>query len=433
MKKLLSVLLASFLALTAAGCAPARTASISDEEPVLSRAEQESVYGVEAPESGGALAFEEGMPVQRTQVLAASTTNEMRGVWLAYVNYRDVIKGNTEAQFTANMDKIFANIADAEFNTVFAQVRPFGDALYESAYFPWSRYLTGTEGRDPGYDPLEIMCGLADKYELRIEAWINPYRVRTDNRALSADNPARKWIEAGDSAALKWQDGIYYNPGNEKARKLITDGVREIVENYDVDGIHFDDYFYPTTDMRFDAATYQASGSKLTQADWRRENVNTLVRQVYAAVKSIDPDCVFGISPQGNMDNNYNGQFIDCAVWLSDEGYVDYIMPQIYYGFDNAKNPFAATVQNWNNLIQTDNIKLYVGIGAYKLGAADQWAGDKGLNEWVNTEDLLTRMVTTAREASQYGGVAVYSYDSLFLSPSAQVKKEVANLEQLFQ
>lgn len=427
MKKLLSVLLAAVLAAAFAGCA---SRSTSVEDPVVSRTEQTSVYGVESPESGEKLAFSGGKPV--VHVLSAHTGGEMRGVWLAYVNYRDVIKGNNEAQFTANMDKMFSNIADAGFNTVFAQVRPFGDALYPSDYFPWSRFLTGTEGADPGYDPLKIMCGLADKYELRIEAWINPYRVRTDARALSADNQARKWIEAGDSAALKWQDGIYYNPGNEKARNLIVNGVREIVDNYDVDGIHFDDYFYPTTDMRFDAATYQASGSKLSQADWRRENVNILIRQVYETVKEADPGCVFGISPQGNMDNNYNGQFIDCAKWLSGEGYLDYIMPQIYYGYNNAKNPYESTVQNWNDLIKTEQISLYVGIGAYKLGAADQWAGDKGKNEWLNTTDLLARMVKTAREASNYGGVAIYSYDSLFLSPSSQVKTETANLGSLF-
>lgn len=431
MKKLFIALLSAVLALSVVGCA-SRTAS-QEEDPVVSRGDQTSVYGVETPASQDSLAFSDGKPVQYTQVLSASTTSEMRGVWLAYVNYRDVIKGNNQAQFTANMDKMFSNIADAGFNTVFAQVRPFGDALYDSAYFPWSRYLTGTEGQDPGYDPLEIMCGLADKYELRIEAWINPYRVRTDNRALSADNPARKWIEAGDSAALKWQEGIYYNPGNEKARKLIVDGVREILENYDVDGIHFDDYFYPTTDMRFDAATYQASGSKLSQADWRRENVNLLIRQVYQTVKSVKPDCVFGISPQGNMENNYDGQFIDCAQWLANDGYLDYIMPQIYYGFNNAKNPFASTVQKWNDLIKTDHIKLYVGLGAYKLGTDDQWAGEKGRSEWLNTTDLLTRMIKTAREAQNYGGIAVYSYDSLFLNPSAQVKKEVSNMGGLFE
>lgn len=431
MKKLFMALLSAVLAFSIVGCA-SRTAS-PEEDPVVSRAEQTSVYGVEVPASQDGLTFSGGKPVQYTQVLSASTTSEMRGVWLAYVNYRDVIKGNNQAQFTANMDKMFSNIAGAGFNTVFAQVRPFGDALYDSAYFPWSRYLTGTEGRNPGYDPLEIMCGLADKYGLRIEAWINPYRVRTDNRALSADNPARKWIEAGDSAALKWQEGIYYNPGNEKARKLIVDGVREILENYDVDGIHFDDYFYPTTDMRFDAATYQASGSSLSQADWRRENVNVLIRQVYQTVKAVNPDCVFGISPQGNMENNYDGQFIDCAEWLSNDGYLDYIMPQIYYGFQNAKNPFAPTVQKWNDLIKTDHIKLYVGLGAYKLGTNDQWAGDKGRSEWLNTTDILKRMIQTAREAQNYGGIAVYSYDSLFLNPSAQVKQEVSNMGGLFE
>lgn len=430
MKRKIAFLLSVILAVSLAGCASRKTVS---EDPIVSRTEQNSVYGTEVPGSTEGVVLSDGKLVEYThQVLAANTVAEMRGVWFAYVNYRDVITGNTKAQFAANMDKIFSNIAGSGFNTVFAQVRPFGDALYDSAYFPWSRYLTGTEGKNPGYDPLEIMCQLADRHGLRIEAWINPYRVRTDARPLSADNPARKWIEAGDSAALKWGDGIYYNPGNEKARNLIVNGVREIVENYEVDGIHFDDYFYPTTNMSFDAATYKASGSKLTQANWRRENVNILIRQVYAAVKEANPDCAFGISPQGNMENNYDGQFIDCAKWLSEEGYVDYIMPQIYYGFQNGKNPFAATVQKWNDLIKNNHTKLYIGIGAYKLGAEDVWAGEQGKREWINTSNLLARMVETARKAENYGGVALYNYDSLFLKPSAQTQKEVAGLETLF-
>ncbi len=311
-------------------------------------------------------------------------------------------------------------------------MRPFADALYQSDYFPWSYLLTGTEGENPGYDPLEIMCEIADKHGLRIEAWINPYRVRLSGYkdALSSKNQARKWLKSGSDSVVEWNGGIYYNPGSAQARALIVNGVKEIVANYNVDGIHFDDYFYPTTDMAFDQATWRAAKSSLPQADWRRENVNQLVREVYAAVKSIDPNCLFGISPQGNTQNNYNGQFIDVEKWLANPGYLDYICPQIYYGFENGTNPYAQTVEKWDRMIKVPTIKLYVGIAAYKLGTEDQWAG-AGSGEWLNTEDILARMVETARKASHYGGFAIYSYDSLFSTDTPQVRIERENLKKI--
>ena len=342
-----------------------------------------------------------------------------------------MIKGKTQAQFVKNIGDAFDQAADFGFNTVFVHARPFGDALYKSEYFPWSRYLTGEEGRDPGYDPLELMVSLAHERGLRIEAWINPYRVRLDDKPMSADNQAKKWLASGNDGALAWNGGVYYNPGSAAARELIVNGVREIVENYDVDGIHFDDYFYPTTDLTFDAATYQASGSSLTQADWRRENVNKLVHDVYAAVKEANPDCLFGISPQGNVDINYNGQFADVRTWVSEPGYVDYICPQIYYGYRNGTAPYAETVALWDSMIKVDTIKLYVGIAAYKVGTVDTWAGE-GKNEWIDTTDILARMVKTARKAEHYGGIVIYSYESLFGDVSEQMKIERNNLKKVF-
>ena len=368
-----------------------------------------------------------------TEVLASKPIyNKVRAIWFSYLTLEPMIKNKSEAQFTDNIDQAFANAADLGFNTVFVHVRPFGDALYKSSYYPWSYLLNGTEGENPGYDPLKIMCQLADSHGLRIEAWINPYRVRNSaGRPMSSDNQAKKWLNSGNDAVLEWNGGIYYNPGSENARKLIINGVKEIVKKYNVDGIHFDDYFYPTTDLSFDKATYLASGSSKSQADWRRENVNILVRQVYSAIKNIDTSCVFGISPQGNTNNNYDVQFIDCAKWLANKGYVDYICPQIYFGFENSGHPFAEMVDTWNRMIKVSGIDLYIGLAAYKLGQTDDWAG-AGKNEWIDTSDILARMVKTARSASHYGGVAVYSYESLYRNNSAQIKTEKANLKKLF-
>ncbi len=320
-------------------------------------------------------------------------------------------------------------------NTVFVQVRPYGDALYDSDYFPWSHTITGTEGVNPGYDPLAIMVKEAHARGLSIEAWINPYRVRHSGTtaALSSDNQAQKWLSAGSDSVVKTAVGIYYNPGSEEARQLIVDGVKEIVANYNVDGIHFDDYFYPTTDASFDSGTYAAyqnSGGTLSLADWRRENVNILVRQTYAAIKSINPSVKFGISPQGNMSNNYNVQYSDVAKWISTSGYVDYICPQVYFGFQNSTNPYDATVQKFNGMITAPGVDLYVGLAPYKIGTEDTWAGE-GKNEWINGENILARMVGSARKNGHYKGFALYRYDSVFAPAAgvkAQVEAELSNL-----
>lgn len=363
------------------------------------------------------------------------TPDEVKAIWISYLDFYSLAQNQNERTFTSNIKAAFEDIADYGLNTVFVQVRPFGDAMYESEIFPWSYVMTGTEGADPGYDPLAIMVETAQDCGLRIEAWINPYRVRAtnSNRVLSGSNPAVRALERGDDMVLSYSGGLFYNPASQDARDLITEGVLEIVENYAVDGIHFDDYFYPTTDMSFDAASYRAyrnDGGTLTQADWRRQNVDLLVRQVYAAIKSTDPDVLFGISPQARMDNNYNAQFINVQKWLSNRGYIDYICPQIYFGFDNDTVPYASSLAEWESMAAGSGVDLYIGLAAYKCGVTDQWAGS-GSNEWVRSTDLLMQMVDEARDASGYAGFVLYRYDSLFNPESSvrsHIREEMQNL-----
>ncbi|MFV0498284.1 MAG: glycoside hydrolase family 10 protein [Candidatus Fimivivens sp.] len=367
-----------------------------------------------------------------------NSVDEVRGIWISYLDFHAMARDQNRSSFTSNIDNAFSTIADYDLNTVFVQVRPFGDAMYESKIFPWSYILTGDEGIDPGYDPLEIMVTIAKKYDLRIEAWLNPYRVLAvgSTRELSSSNPAVQAIKKGKDTAISYNGGIFYNPASNSARALITQGVVELVENYDIDGIHFDDYFYPTVDMAFDAnyySDYCAQGGELSQADWRRENVNTLVRQVYAAVKAADPSVLFGISPQARMDNNYNGQFADVEKWLSNSGYVDYICPQIYYGYDNAAAPYASTLALWSKMCRSSDVALYVGLAVYKCGVADKWAGG-GENEWINSTTMMRDMVEEARDASGYQGFLLYRYDSLFNpehAVSSHIAKESANLKSV--
>ena len=201
------------------------------------------------------------------------------------------------------------NCLSLGLNTVIAQVRPFGDALYRSSLFPWSHLCTGVQGQDPGFDPLDVLLTEAHARGLSLEAWVNPYRLRS-----SASMPPAIAENSLLNTHPEWvctvNEGAYLNPAIPEAADYVVQGVAELVQNYAVDGIHFDDYFYPTTDPSFDEAEYAASSSGLSLEEWRRENVNLLMRQVYDAVKAQDPTVRFGVSPQGNMDNNYNSQYL---------------------------------------------------------------------------------------------------------------------------
>lgn len=330
------------------------------------------------------------------------------------------IKGKTKAQFQEMIDTMFDNAVSIGIDTLFCQVRPFSDALYKSSYFPYSKYLTGTQGKDPGYDPLEIMVSAAHKRNLEIHAWINPYRISadsTDISILAPTNPARKWWTDGDPSndryVLTDGKGLYYNPAILEVQKLIINGIREICENYDVDGIHIDDYFYPSsvTDS-FDSVEYNASGTKLSLADWRRANVNALVTGMYSAVKSYG--LTFGISPAGNITRNYNSLYADIEKWISTSGYTDYIMPQLYYGYEypTAKYAYANLLNDWMKLTRLPSVKIYIGLANYKIDTVET-VGSVTSTEWIDKNDIIARQTKDAYD-KKADGVVLFSYGSVF-------------------
>lgn len=364
---------------------------------------------------------------------------EIRGIWLSYIDLAPMLTGKSEEEFTQNIEGAFEKIVGFGFNTVIVQVRPFSDALYKSEYYPWSFICSGTEGQDIKYDPLKIMIQEAHKRDLRIEAWLNPYRVRTSTskEAISDKSPASKWINEGSDSVIQYNGGVYYNPGKEEVRQLIVNGVSEIVQSYNVDGIHFDDYFYLGTENFIDEeayGNYLVNGGTLSLEDWRRENVNILVKQVYETIKKIDSEVLFGISPQGSMNNNYNSQYIDVQKWVQNKEYVDYLCPQVYYGFENQSNDFISAVESFSNLITEPSVDLYIGLAAYKVGTEDKWAG-AGAEEWINNNDMLKRQVEATRNFKNCSGTFIYRYDSLFNPApqvSGQVNNEVENLKKAF-
>jgi uncharacterized lipoprotein YddW (UPF0748 family) len=354
--------------------------------------------------------------------------DEIKGVWISYLDLSSMLKGKSENEFRKNISQVMEKVKSVGLNTLVVQVRPFSDALYESKNYPWSKYCSGVEGKSPGYDPLKVILEEAHSRNIRIEAWVNPYRVRSDSEKspLSATNPASRWIDEDSDNIIKYNGGIYYNPGKEEVRKLIVNGIKEIVENYEVDGIHFDDYFYPSSDASIDEKAYGeyvSSGGNLDLSSWRRENVNILVKQVYSAIKEINSNVVFGISPQGSMNNNFNSQFIDVKKWIQNPGYIDYICPQVYYGFLNDNSNFQKVIEEFDGLITEPTVKLYLGLSVYKVGNEDTWAGN-GKDEWRSSTDMLKRQVEASRNLGKYKGILLFRYDSLF-NPSSEVKEQI--------
>ena len=350
----------------------------------------------------------------------AQPAREYRAMWVSYLEWQQFDFSSAEA-FRAGAEEMMANCADLGLNTVIAQVRPFADALYPSQYFPWSHLCTGTQGQDPGFDPLAILIETAHAQGLELEAWLNPYRVQLNASLpgqLAENNPALTSPELVKQAG----EGLYFDPSSEEVRQLIVDGVTEIVTNYDVDGIHFDDYFYPTTDASFDAEEYAASGTSLSLEDWRRDNVNQLVKAVYDAIQAVKPEVRFGISPQGNMDNNYNGQYSDVALWLSTPGYVDYILPQLYWGYGyttsggQTRFGFENITAEWAALERAEGVSLYFGLGAYRIGDGDGGNYDNAVTQWQSGHNLAD-MIATGREVGADGYV-LYRYDFLFHNSS---------------
>ncbi len=372
---------------------------------------------------------------------------ELRGVWISYLTWEKL--PSQKDAFEQAVDEMFDNCASWGMNAVFVHVRSHGDAMYPSQIFPWSKFVTGTQGADPGYDPLQYMVESAHKRGLQFHAWFNPFRVTgylMPWSDVSSSSPAKKWLNDSDSSNDRYvllHDGAYYyNPSSETVKQMIVDGVMEVVRGYDVDGIHFDDYFYPELDddssgRWFDKPEYLASGSSLSIADWRRNNITDLLSRVYQAIKAEKPDVMFGVSPEGYVDRlrSDNRIFLDIDRITRWPGYVDYVMPQIYWGFEakdtsgnTAPYSFDQNLQTWIDLTSSGNVKLYLGLAMYKAGTNENDRNE--VSEWLRYDDIISREVKAGRNSGRVSGYCFYSYES-FKEPEAQ--KEVTNLIPLLK
>lgn len=362
--------------------------------------------------------------------MSVDISDGYRAVWLTYMEFkafRKSVKKNDKAAFTTFYKHVLDRCKKLHINHIIVQVRPFSDALYKSDYYPWAECISGEQGKSPGYDPLKIMTELTHKNNMKIEAWINPYRVALENNKinLSNTNPARKWMEE-DSASgnvLEYDHDLYYNPASKQVRNLIYNGVEEILNNYDVDGIHMDDYFYPifnenNYDKEFDAVEY-IKGSKngnipqnMTLAEWRRYNVNQLVSGIYKRIKKIRPEVTFGISPAGEPDllRSNLAYYADIDTWLSKEGYIDYIMPQIYWGYTNEEAPFDKILEQWVQLCHDSPVRLYAGLQLYRMGLTDKSQSDY---QELQKPDMIKNELNQISKDSEVDGYCFFSFQYL--------------------
>jgi uncharacterized lipoprotein YddW (UPF0748 family) len=324
------------------------------------------------------------------QAKLSNPKNEFRAVWIATVVNIDWPKAGTDAVEKQKADyiEILDTYKKLNYNAVIVQIRSVGDAFYPSKLAPWSRYISGKEGQapQPYYDSLAWMIEQAHQRGFEFHAWLNPYRATFDTKTetLSKEHDFfkhREWmIKYGETGKEKY----YYNPGLPEVQSHLTAVVEEVVKNYDIDAIHFDDYFYPykVTGKQFnDAASFKKYGNNLSLEDWRRANVNTFVKNIYTSIKTIKPWVQFGISPFGVWRNksvdprgsdtqsgqtNYDDLYADPIAWMEGK-YIDYMLPQLYWSIDHKTASYSKLIKWWAD--NSTNTNVYIGNGSYKINS----------------------------------------------------------------
>ncbi len=361
----------------------------------------------------------------------ATPKQQLRAMWVASVVNIDwpsttgLSVATQQAEFRSWLDLAVSK----RMNAVFVQVRPTADAFWPSPYEPWSQWLTGTQGANPGYDPMAFMVAEAHARNLEFHAWFNPYRVANhdDPSQLVASHPARQ----NPSWRFVYGGKLYYNPGIPVVRDFVEDAMMDAVTRYDVDGVHFDDYFYPYPVSGVsipDSGTYATYGAGFsTIHDWRRHNVDLLVQEMSQRIHAAKPWVKFGISPFGIWRNastdpagsptsglqSYDAIYADSRRWVQ-QGWVDYINPQIYWHIGFATADYAALTEWWADLVAPTGVQLFIGQAAYRSGASGQdaaWQDPAELTEHLfynrNHPEVLGDVFFSAKDvqANRIGAV----------------------------
>lgn len=358
-----------------------------------------------------------------------SKADRVIAAWVYYNEIEELVKNsNSEDVFISNIENTVDGLKKFAVNTVILHTRAFDDAFYKSDIFPVSKYCADSDG-NLKFDVLKCFIQVCRRKNVQLWCWINPYRI---NKADDTSVIKKGYFQydalnsENNQMLIHSQNGVYYNPADGQVKRHIIDGIREILENYDVDGIHFDDYFYPRTDTNFDSSYYEkykSDGGSLSLADFRRENVNSLISSVYTLTKKYNK--VFSISPISNIEQNINSYYADVMLWATENAYVDYIIPQIYFGFENSVQPFAETLKKWVDLTG-DNQKLLIGLAVYKSGTIDNYAKE-GKSEW-KSRDVISKEIDLICNNYKNVGFVYYSASFLYNSGDEGIELEKNNI-----
>lgn len=374
--------------------------------------------------------FITGILISNIDTPTIKEDEETKAVFLSYIEINDYIKNTNQEISKSNIRKIINNIKSMNLNTIILQVRAASDAIYDSKIFPKSLYLVNNE-QESYYDVLAYFIKEAHKYNVKVIAWINPYRVRTTNNinTITKNNPAYKYL---NTDTIYIENGVYFNPSKKEVTDLIVKGVEEVLE-YKVDGILFDDYFYPNTNIdEKDYQEYIKNNDYVSPENYRLDIINNMIKKVYKKCK--EKKIPFGISPDGNIENNYNSHYADIKTWLKSDEYIDFIMPQIYYGFYNSSRDYINTLKEWESYIINNNIDLYVALAFYKVGQYDKYARD-GSNEWLTNDNIIMREILLSRNAKNYKGFSLFRYNNIFNEDTFtnNTVKEIENLKKIIK
>ena len=335
----------------------------------------------------------------------------IRGVWVSNVANIDTPKTTNMEEYKEYLVKMIANIASYNINLIVFQVRPTSDAYYPSKLNPWSRFITGTEGLDPGFDVLGFVIEEAKKYGIEVHAWMNPYRVASATleqmgltkeaylETLAPLNYARRHPE---DTILDGSGKVILKPASETVIQFVTDTIMEVVENYDVTGVHIDDYFYPyakvpVSEEEEDFNKAKVANPELSMDDWRRDNVNKMIQKIHEALSAYNKKnkkhVEFGISPfaiyrthislkedgweKGSLHSAgalqcYTDLYSDVYKWM-EEGWIDYVVPQVYFSFERRDVNYHDLAKWWVERTKETGTKLYIGQGLYQMGSNEVW------------------------------------------------------------
>lgn len=356
-----------------------------------------------------------------TTTFSAQKKDGIQGIWVSYFELNAIFSAmEAPEQARQAIDAIMERALEYRLNAVFFHVRANSDAYYPSMYYRYADSVSALIQK--GFDPLAYAVAAAHSRGLQLHAWVNPYRVGEPQNAV-----------AGVPTLTAKNGWLYYVPTARSSQTLILTGVRELVTKYDVDGIQYDDYFYPQKELEVDTVyayeaadyqQYQKQGGQLSVADWRRASVDSLIASTHSITQAAE--CVFGVAPSHDAQSNNTEMYADTLKWLSQSGYVDYLCPQLYFGFDNETQPFATLVDRWLTYPRHESVTLYVGLALYKIGLKeDTYAGMNGIQEWVTHDDVMKRSVLYLREQG-ITGVLFYSYS--YLVPQLTVQTQDATV-----